>query len=73
MIPRSIGSVVKGFKIGVTIRGKNLLPDVKIWQRNYHEHIIRNEESYLNISNYIVNNPASWKDDPLKIKLWQKK
>ncbi|KAA6345134.1 hypothetical protein EZS27_007283 [termite gut metagenome] len=35
----------------------------KLWQRNYYEHIIRNEQSYQNISNYIINNPANWKDD----------
>lgn len=35
----------------------------KIWQRNYYEHIIRNEQSYQNISNYIINNPAKWVED----------
>lgn len=35
----------------------------KLWQRNYHEHIIRNEQSYQTISDYIINNPAKWKDD----------
>jgi len=35
----------------------------KIWQRNYHEHIIRNEKEYLLISNYILNNPLNWKED----------
>ena len=35
----------------------------KLWQRNYHEHIIRNEQSYQNISDYIINNPAKWNDD----------
>lgn len=35
----------------------------KLWQRNYHEHIIRNEQSYQNISNYIINNPAKWNKD----------
>lgn len=34
-----------------------------LWQRNYYEHIIRNEESYLHIANYIAQNPSSWKDD----------
>ena len=63
MIPRSIGSIVKGFKIGVTVRAKNILPDIKIWQRNYHEHIIRSEQSYNTISEYIINNPANWKED----------
>ena len=31
-----------------------------VWQRNYYEHIIRNEESYSRISEYIKNNPAKW-------------
>ena len=35
----------------------------KLWQRNYFEHIIRNEKSYQTISSYIINNPNSWKDD----------
>ncbi len=35
----------------------------KLWQRNYYEHIIRNEQSYHNISAYIINNPAKWKND----------
>ncbi len=35
----------------------------KLWQRNYYEHIIRNEQSYQNISNYILNNPAKWQED----------
>lgn len=35
----------------------------KLWQRNYHEHIIRNEQSYQRISEYIINNPAKWADD----------
>lgn len=35
----------------------------KLWQRNFYEHIIRNEKSYQTISNYIINNPANWKDD----------
>lgn len=35
----------------------------KLWQRNYYEHIIRNEESYLEISNYISENPLKWEED----------
>ncbi|MHB8194130.1 MAG: transposase [Bellilinea sp.] len=36
----------------------------KIWQRNYYEHIIRNEKSYLEIAQYIFDNPAHWETDP---------
>lgn len=35
----------------------------KFWQRNYHEHIIRNEQSYQTISNYIIYNPGKWNED----------
>lgn len=39
----------------------------KLWQRNYHENIIRNEQSYQTISNYIINNPAKWNVDKFYI------
>lgn len=32
----------------------------KIWQRNYYEHIIRDEKAYINIRNYIIENPKRW-------------
>ncbi len=35
----------------------------KIWQRNYHEHIIRTDAAYNNIRNYILCNPSNWKQD----------
>ena len=34
-----------------------------IWQRNYYEHIIRNEKEYLKIKEYIINNPLEWEND----------
>ena len=40
----------------------------KLWQRNYYEHIIRNDQSFQTISNYIINNPAKWNDDKFFIK-----
>ena len=38
----------------------------KIWQRNYYESIIRNDQAYLRISNYIINNPKKWTKNKLK-------
>ena len=35
----------------------------KLWQRNYHEHIIRSECAYLNIAHYIETNPMQWQED----------
>jgi REP element-mobilizing transposase RayT len=44
--------------------GVNPVPKMgKIWQRNYWERIIRDEQSYQNISKYIMNNPSKWNDD----------
>ncbi|MDO6737465.1 transposase [Wenyingzhuangia sp. 2_MG-2023] len=34
-----------------------------IWQRNYYEHIIKNEKAFKNIENYILNNPLKWEED----------
>jgi len=35
----------------------------KLRQRNYYEHIIRNEQSHRRIADYIINNPANWNSD----------
>ena len=43
--------------------GKIIELNFKIWQRNYYEHIIRNEQSYHRISEYIINNPKKWNED----------
>jgi len=59
----TIGSVIRGYKIGVT-KWFRVNTDVQtVWQRNYYEHIIRDEQSYQNISEYIKNNPAKWHGD----------
>ena len=34
-----------------------------VWQARYHDHIVRNEQDYLRIWQYIQNNPARWKED----------
>ena len=39
--------------------------DGKLWQRNYWEHIIRNQNEYQRISEYIANNPMKWDRDKL--------
>jgi putative transposase len=39
--------------------------DGKLWQRNYYEHIIRDEQSYITIAEYIANNPVYWVKDEL--------
>ncbi len=60
---KTIGSIVRGFKIGVTKWARQNTDIYQVWQRNYHEHIIRNENSYYRISEYIESNPKKWEDD----------
>ena len=42
-----------------------LYPDLEVWQRSYYDHIVRNEDEYREVSEYIDNNPARWKSGPL--------
>ncbi|WP_235590241.1 transposase [Nitrosomonas ureae] len=60
---RTIGSMVRGFRIGIT-RWFRANTDIHtVWQRNYYEHIIRNEDAYLKIAEYIQTNPQRWETD----------
>ena len=47
---------------GVKQRGWSPFPG-KLWQRNYYDHIIRNESELERIREYIVNNPLKWESD----------
>ncbi len=60
---KTVGSIVRGFKIGVTKWVRQNTDIYQVWQRNYHEHIIRNENAYIKISKYIQNNPNNWNED----------
>ncbi len=65
--PKSLGSFVAGFKSAVTkrINEQRGMPRVPVWQRNYYEHIIRNDADLQRIRQYIVNNPLKWELDQL--------
>jgi REP element-mobilizing transposase RayT len=60
---KTIGSMVRGFKTGVTQWFRVNTTTHSVWQRNYHEHIIRDENSYLKISSYVQTNPQQWLED----------
>lgn len=56
----SIGSIIGQFKSVTTKRiHKNGLTNFK-WQRNYYEHVIRNEKELNSLREYIQNNPIKW-------------
>jgi putative transposase len=56
----TIGSVVRGFKIGITKWVRQNTDISAVWQRNYYEHIVRDDESLNRIRQYILDNPARW-------------
>lgn len=61
-----LGTIVGSFKSAVA-RKVNLLrhtPGYPVWQRNYYEHIIRNDKSLEAIQVYIQANPLYWAKDP---------
>ena len=64
---KSVSSLVAGFKSAVTkkINETSGISGVTVWQRNYHEHIIRNEESLTKIRGYVMHNPQTWEKDSL--------
>jgi len=64
---RTIGSMVRGFKIGVTKWYRQRSVSSTIWQRNYWDHIIRNESELNRIQQYILDNPMKWEQDSLHI------
>ncbi len=61
LVPKIIG----WFKMNVAkqINIINQTPGMKVWQRNYYDHIVRNEESFYRIQEYIINNPRNWNKD----------
>jgi putative transposase len=66
--PRSLSSFVGGFKSAVTRRIKGFCTQSSplIWQRNYYESIVRDEEKLNQIREYISDNPQKWAEDPEK-------
>jgi REP element-mobilizing transposase RayT len=63
--PTSLGAVMSQFKSRVTKRLWKIpsLKDTPIWQRNFHDRIIRNEQEMDAIWRYIEANPSAWEDD----------
>ncbi len=60
---QTVGAIIRGYKSALTKQLNKMACFGSVWQRNYHEHIIRNNHSCQYISNYIANNPATWEKD----------
>jgi putative transposase len=64
---RGIAEIIRGFKTfsARRINEKRRTQGSPVWQRNYYEHIVRNDQALQTIQAYIRNNPQSWTNDQL--------
>lgn len=63
--PALLSEIIRQFKTFSARRINEIrgLQGISVWQRNYYEHIIRHQNAYENITNYIETNPARWNND----------
>ncbi|MDH4223193.1 MAG: transposase [candidate division Zixibacteria bacterium] len=62
---RSLGQIVAYFKYQTTrsINQNRKTPGIPVWQRNYYDHIVRNEKELNQVLKYIIENPLKWELD----------
>jgi REP element-mobilizing transposase RayT len=65
LIAGSLATIVGAFKSACTRRINEMrnTPTLPVWQRNYFEHVVRNEAELLRIREYIASNPVRWAED----------
>lgn len=68
--PKSLGSLIAGFKSSVTVKinKQRGLPGHPVWQRNYHDYIVRDDNDLQRHRKYILENPLKWQLD----EYWEK-
>ncbi len=61
-VAHSLSTAIRSFKAAVTRRVNELqgTSSTPVWQRNYYEHVIRNEEELHSLRQYTVDNPLKW-------------
>ena len=63
---RSIISKLIGYiKMNASKAIRQHYGDINVWQRGYHDHVIRNQEDYVALAEYIETNPLRWQLDKL--------
>jgi len=62
-MPPNLSHIIGQYKMAVTKKVHHYYPNLQVWQRSFHDHIIRNQHSYEKIWEYIKNNPIKWDED----------
>jgi len=65
-VPGSIPTIIRSFKSAVTLRvnQKREFTTTPVWQRNYFERVVRDQNELELIREYILDNPSQWSEDP---------
>jgi hypothetical protein len=58
-----VAVIIGQYKTSVTKRIRQNKPGFQVWQRSFHDHVIRNQAGYEKIWTYIDNNPLKWDED----------
>ena len=59
----TVSEIIGQYKMSVTKQIRCHKPGMQVWQRSFHDHIIRNQESYEKIWNYVEYNDQKWTED----------
>ena len=59
----SLDKIIGLYKSGVSRRARPITQGKPLWQRSFHDHVIRNQASYEKIWNYVTHNSQKWEDD----------
>ena len=65
MFHENISRIIRWYKGRCTFEIRKIHPDFG-WQPRFHDHIIRNKDSFNRIQNYITNNPSKWDENKFK-------
>lgn len=60
---KDINLVIAQLKSAATRKIRRILPGQKVWQRSFHDHIIRNQREYEEIWKYVTYNYQKWEED----------
>lgn len=66
MLHENLSKIIRWYKGRTSFESRKIQANFA-WQSRYHDHIIRNDESFHKITEYIKNNPLNWSDDQFYI------
>ena len=66
----SLTQIIGQYKMAVSKEIHKIRSDCKVWQRSFHDHIIRNQQAYEKIWLYIEGNPGKWEEDCFHVSVY---